>query len=110
MITIIGSRKKEFKLYEYSSAILMEPREYHDSSILAYNSKEDRFMYCMENFLEQLTTQGMSSEEAYEWFHYNTLGTYVSNYPVFLDSEGNYIETCSTDEYEYIEDDWNTGE
>jgi len=105
MITVIGANEKEFKLNDNSCAILLEPRKYHDSSIIGYNKKEDRFMYDMYQFIEQLSDQGMSSEEAYEWFSFNTLGTYVSNYPIFLDSEDDSI-ACFSDDYKFIDNDW----
>lgn len=105
MIKVTGSNNKEYLLKDDSKAILLEPREYHDSSIIGYNEKEDRFMYCKQHFMDQLEEQGMTSEEAYEWFYYNTLGTYVSNYPIFLDLEDKTIE-CFYD-YEFINDDWN---
>lgn len=105
MITVTGLGNEDFKLDEYSSAIILEPREHHDSSIVGYNKKEDRFMYCMQYFIEQLVDYGMTEQEACEWFYHNTLGTYVSNYPVFLDLEDGSISNFSG-EYEYIGEDW----
>ena len=107
MVKIIGSNQKEYTLEDNSKAVLLEPRECHDSSIIGYNRKEDRFIYSKQLFLDQLEDQGMTYKEAYEWYCYNTLGTYVSNYPIFFDFEDLSIESFS--DYEFLSEDWENG-
>ena len=104
MITVVGANKKQYNLEDDSNAVLLEPREHHDSSIIGYNLKEDRFLYIKQHFIDNLEDQGMTEDEAHEWFNYNTLGTYVENYPIFLDLEDATILCFG--EYRYIHSDW----
>ena len=110
MITVIGANEKRFFLKDGSQAIVLEPRVYHDSAILGYSLEEDRFMYSKQQFLEQLAEQGMTYEEAIEYYHYNTIGTYAKNYPVFLDTEDELIETFDDYEVQYNPSEWIKGE
>ena len=107
MITVIGANKKQYSLEDNSNAILLEPRKYHDSCIIGYNLKEDRFLYAKQHFIDNLENQGMTEDEAQEWFNYNTLGTYAKNYPIFLDLEDDSILCFSG--YDYIHSDWIMG-
>lgn len=113
MIAITGANNKKFFLGDDTNAIVLEPREHHDSAIIGYDANKDIFLYSKQLFLDQLMAQDMTYEEAIEWYHHNTLGTYVKNYPVFLDidPETGKPQIESFESYEQLlnESEWNSG-
>lgn len=108
MITIIGANRKQYNLEDNSNAILLEPRIYHDSCIIGYNPKEDRFLYVKQHFNDNLENQGMTEDEAHGLFNDIILGTCDENYPFFLDLEDASI--LCFDGYDYVHSDWIMGE
>ena len=72
-----------------SRAIILEPQECHNPAIIRYDAERDIAVYSERLFLMSLThCQGMTPSEAMEWYTYNTLGTNMRNYPVFITEDG----------------------
>ena len=84
MITING-----IEFPNNSQAIILEPRECHSPAIIGYDCERDVAIYSERLFIMSLITcQGFTYEESIEWYSYNTLGTHMSNYPVFITDDG----------------------
>ena len=82
MTTSIGF---SLTLPEWSEALRMEPHEYYDEAILGYNPAEDRLVYNEDKIIDILITkEGMSVEDAIEWYDYNTQGSQGKNYPTYI--------------------------
>lgn len=67
--------------------ILLDPREIFDEALIGLTEGHGgtRAVYDSEKCIEQLMSgDGMSYEDASEFFSFNTLGTYVEGYPVFV--------------------------
>lgn len=71
--------------------ILLDPREIFDEALIGITEGHGgtRAVYDSEKCIEQLmgdqdSGDGMSYEDASEFFSFNTLGTYVEGYPVFV--------------------------
>ena len=68
-------------------AILLEPRSIYDSSIIGYDT-DGRVVYSVNGIVGALSEDGMTADEAIEYFEFNTLGTFSSmnepNKPIFL--------------------------
>ena len=63
-----------------------------DEAIIGYVTGEERIIYSVPKCIDVLIEQGMSYEDAKEYFDYNVLGSYVGeNTPIFLD---NIKSTC----------------
>ena len=75
------------KLPQDTKAIRLEPAEQLDTAVFSYSPERDILVYFTPTLISCFMEQGMTEEEAWEWFHYNTLGTSVANYPVFIDSD-----------------------
>ena len=74
---------------EHSEAIILEPRECHSPAIIDYDKERDVAIYSERLYLMSLVVcQGFSFEEAIDWYYYNTLGTVLQNYPVFITEDG----------------------
>tara|TARA_B100000427_G_scaffold257199_1_gene220952 strand:- start:499 stop:765 length:267 start_codon:yes stop_codon:yes gene_type:complete len=74
---------------KHSEAIILEPRECHSPAIIGYDQERDVAIYSERLFLMSLVLcQGYTYYEAIEWYSYNTLGTRVKNYPVFITDDG----------------------
>jgi hypothetical protein len=59
---------------------------------------QDRLIYDKNKMLEKMKKDGMTEEEAWEYFEYNILGAYISdNMPIFL-------STCSLEELQQLEE------
>ena len=56
-------------------AVVLEPREYHDRAIVGLVETKHGLAvaYSKGKFIKTLVDQGMSEEEAWEWFDYNTM-------------------------------------
>lgn len=68
---------------------VLEPKRF-DEAVVGMVSRTDRppvVCYSVEKIVEILTEDGMSDEEAYEYYEYNILGAYMGETaPMFLDS------------------------
>jgi len=74
---------------EHSEAIILEPRECHSPAIIAYDQERDVAVYSERLFLMSLMIcQGYTYHEALEYYSYNTLGTRLEKYPVFISEDG----------------------
>ena len=73
-------------LPENTRAIKLEPSNLLDRAVVKYDKEKDILHYSVEVLIECFQEDGMTHEEACEWFHYNTLRTadYVKNYPNFI--------------------------
>ena len=81
-MTLIGSN---LTLPEWSEALRMEPREYYDEAILGYDPQEDRLIYNEDKIIDILITkEGMSVEDAIEWYDYNIQGSQGKNHPAYI--------------------------
>ena len=68
-------------------AILLEPQEIYNNAIYGYDS-EGRVVYLVDGIIGSLMKDGMTQEEAVEFFEFNTLGTFMGmsnpNKPIFI--------------------------
>ena len=72
-------------LPDWSQARRLEPAESYDDAILGYNPMEDRLIYSEDKIIDILITkEGMSVEDAIEWYDYNICGTQGENYPAYI--------------------------
>tara|TARA_Y100000592_G_scaffold26415_1_gene41805 strand:- start:158 stop:421 length:264 start_codon:yes stop_codon:yes gene_type:complete len=72
-----------FKLPENTRAVKLEPSPSLDKAIIEYDKENDVLVYDVEVLIECFVENGMSHEEAWDWFNYNTLNTNVQGYPKF---------------------------
>ncbi len=72
-----------------TGAIKLEPSTLLDKAVVRYDKEKDILYYSVEVLLECFQEQGMTEEEARDWFSYNTLrtGDYVKQYPEFIYEE-----------------------
>lgn len=49
----------------------------HDDAIIGIDAKDLRVVYDVEKIIERLESDGMTREEAEEFFEFNILGAYV---------------------------------
>ena len=70
-------------------AFLMEPREYYDKCIIGMTYDGGKVIYDTFLVLKSLMQdQGMTDEEALDWFEYNMLGSYMGEgTPIFMVTE-----------------------
>jgi hypothetical protein len=70
-------------------AMLMEPREYYDKCIVGTTYDGSKVIYDTHLVLQSLMEdQGMTDEEALDWFEYNMLGSYLGEgTPIFMVTE-----------------------
>ena len=76
---------KEFIEFENENAVTLTG--YDDAIIgMAYSyGKNPVVLYSIEKVLEKLMEDGMERDEAFEFFDYNILGSYISeNNPIFM--------------------------
>lgn len=72
-----------------SRAIILEPRECHSPAIISYDMERDIAIYSERLFLMTLMVcNDFTYEQSIEWYFYNTLGTRIDNYPVFITEDG----------------------
>ena len=77
---------------ENSNAIILEPRDCHSPAIIRYDDERDIAIYSERLFLMSLMTcHEFTYTQAIEWYSYNTLGTKIDHYPVFIDEDGEEI-------------------
>ena len=82
--------QKEIKIMELENldpeAMLMEPREYYDPCIIGMTYDGSKVIYDTLSVLKSLMKdQGMTDEEALDWFEYNMLGSYMGEgTPIFM--------------------------
>lgn len=73
---------------EEEGVILLDPREIFDDALIGLTEGHGgtRAVYDSAKCVQQLMTgaDGMSYEEAEEFFSFNTLGAYIEGYPVFV--------------------------
>ena len=76
-------------LPENTGAIKLEPSNLLDKAVVKYDKEKDILIYSVEVLLECFQEDGMTYEEARDWFSYNTLrtGDYVKQYPKFIYEE-----------------------
>tara|TARA_Y100000592_G_scaffold100310_1_gene179667 strand:- start:6572 stop:6829 length:258 start_codon:yes stop_codon:yes gene_type:complete len=69
-----------------TNAIKLEPSPQLDKAVVEYDREKDILVYHVDTLISCFVEQGMSTEEAWEWFDYNTLrtGDYIKNYPNFI--------------------------
>ena len=79
------------ELPDETNAIRLEPASDLDEAVVGYDIERDVLMYSSEILVLCFQNMGMSHEEAWEWFYYNTLNIYLDHYPVFLDNDGDEI-------------------
>ena len=70
-----------------TQALKLEPSPHLDRAVVGYDKDEDLLIYDSETLIECFVEQGMTDEEAWDWFNYNTLGTYAKGYPKFIFEE-----------------------
>jgi hypothetical protein len=77
------------KIPENAKAIKLEPSPSLDKAIVAYDIDNDILVYDVETLIECYVEGGMTEEEAWDWYSYNTVrtGYYVKNYPRFIHEE-----------------------
>ena len=70
-------------------AMLMEPREHYDPCIIGMTYDGSKVIYDTVLVLKSLMEdQGMTDEEALDWFEYNMIGSYVGEgTPIFMVTE-----------------------
>ena len=73
-------------LPENTGAIKLEPSSLLDKAVVKYDKEKDVLVYSAEILIECFQEDGMTEEEARDWFSYNTLrtGDYVKQYPEFI--------------------------
>ena len=73
---------------ENPDALLMEPRDRYDACIVGIGHRFNDgplVMYSIERILGVLEADGMTGEEAVEWYHFNILGAWVGEgTPIFV--------------------------
>ena len=69
-----------------TNSIKLEPSSSLDRAVVAYDVDKDILIYQIETLIECYMEGGMTEEEAWDWFSYNTVrtGHYVENYPNFI--------------------------
>lgn len=69
-------------------AYVMDPREIYDKCIVAVTYHGDKVVYDTDLVLKCLMEEeGMSDEEALDWFEYNMVGSYLGDgTPIFIKS------------------------
>jgi len=77
---------EDFTLPDETRAVVLEPRSLLNRAIIEYNEDKDVLIYDVNVLIECFQEGGMTEEEAWDWFHYNTVrtGDYVPNYPKFI--------------------------
>ena len=72
-----------------TGAIKLEPSSLLDKAVVKYDKEKDILVYSAEMLIECFQEDGMTEEEARDWFSYNTLrtGDYVKQYPEFIYEE-----------------------
>lgn len=74
---------------EDTNSIKLEPSPSLDKAVIAYDADKDILVYDVETLITCFIEGGMTEEEAWDWFSYNTVrtGNYVKNYPRFVYEE-----------------------
>jgi hypothetical protein len=72
-------------------AILLEPQEFYNPTIMGYD-EGGRVVYSVDMILQgHVEEDGMTHEEAIEFFEFNTIGTFMGmdnpNKPIFMYEE-----------------------
>jgi len=70
-------------------SIVLEPRSRFDSAIIGYENK--RVVYSEEAIIQIYMEDGMSMDDAIEFYEFNTKGAYMGEYTPIYKSE-NYEE------------------
>lgn len=70
-------------------SIVLAPRDRFDSAIIGYENK--RVVYSEEAIIQIYMEDGMTEEEAIEFYEFNTKGAYMGKYNPIYKSE-NYEE------------------
>jgi hypothetical protein len=75
-----------------NDALLMEPREEYDDCMIGIGYRFNHgplAVYSISKVLKLMEDSGMSSEEAEEFFSFNTLGAWMGDgTPIFMDLLG----------------------
>jgi len=72
-------------LPDWSEALRVEPHEHYDEAILGYDPLEDRLIYNEDKIIDILIIkEGMSVEDAIEYYEYNINGTQGKNTPTYI--------------------------
>ena len=66
-----------------SPTVKLEPSPSLDKAVVEYDKQNDVLVYNVETLIECFIENGMTREEAWDWFNYNTLNTNVQGYPKF---------------------------
>ena len=77
------------KIPEDTKALKLEPSPKLDIAVVAYDEEKDILVYDVQTLIECYIDGGMTEEEAWDWYSYNTVrtGYYVKNYPRFVYEE-----------------------
>lgn len=67
-----------------TNAVKLEPASYLDKAVIEYDSINDVLIYDTATLIKCFVEMGMTEEEAWDWFNYNTLGTTFKGYPKFI--------------------------
>lgn len=91
-----------------TQALKLEPSPHLDRAVVGYDKDEDLLIYDSETLIECFVEQGMTDEEAWDWFNYNTLGTYAKGYPKFIFEENTWqiITICYNINVQQTEETW----
>lgn len=56
-----------------------------DSAVVGIDANELRLIYSVQLIIKKLVKQGLSEDDAHEWFAYNILGAYMGpKTPIYL--------------------------
>ena len=79
---------EEYNIGLEQEVIMLEPRKSFDSCVVGYDIS-GRVIYCRNKIIKAFMKDGMTKDEAVEYYEYNTLGTFQGmsldrNPPIFL--------------------------
>jgi len=77
---------EDIEEYVGDEALLLEPRDQYDKCIVGSTYHGDCIVYDANLVIQSLITdQGMTEEEALDWFEYNVIGSYMGDgTPIFI--------------------------
>lgn len=81
--------RQQLEMMELDEVIILEPAEFFDQAIIGLTEGhgEPRLIYDSQRCVEALMKSGIGDEEdALEFFEFNTLGAYIKNGPLFVNS------------------------
>lgn len=82
---MLRDRINELADMQEEPIVLLEP-EMFDEAIIGICEQTGRAVYDRMEVIRVLMSEGMNREDAEEYFQFNTLGTCVEGYPIFVDT------------------------